>query len=330
VDGRQPGFQADLFSAVASAFIIEVNSQLQPDPRGETAALLRDKIDNAAFGNDIPSIPQWTGPPRPIVHVQAILFASLAASLFSAFLAMLGKQWLNRYDSADMRGSAIERSQNRQRKLDGVIAWYFHYVMELLPLMLQAALLLLGAALSRYLWGIDITVASVILSATSFGALFYIFIIVAGAASESCPYQTPGSHILRYLWPNAYSAALFVASVFVAVASTFRGSLKSSEVIFIVRSVAQSYSPWWSRGNVMDFLGDLVLRVPHAFTADVRNLGRAVARVFPALHIAASSYLVHVYRRLYGIYSSLQRRLSQQTAGLELRCISWKLQTSRK
>jgi hypothetical protein len=60
-----------------------------------------------------------------MVHVQAILFASLAASLFSAFLAMLGKQWLNRYDSTDKRGSAIERCQNRQRKLDGIVAWYF-------------------------------------------------------------------------------------------------------------------------------------------------------------------------------------------------------------
>jgi hypothetical protein len=80
-----------------------------------------------------------------------ILFASLAASLLSAFLAMLGKQWLNRYQSTDMRGTAIERSQNRQRNLDGVVAWYFDYVLESLPLMLQVALLLLGCALSRYL-----------------------------------------------------------------------------------------------------------------------------------------------------------------------------------
>ena len=106
-----------------------------------------------------------------MVHVQAILFASLAASLLSAFLAVLGKQWLNRYDSADQRGSAIERSQNRQRKLGGIVTWYFYHVMESLPLMLQGSLLLLGCALSRYLWETDITIASVVLSVTSFGAL---------------------------------------------------------------------------------------------------------------------------------------------------------------
>jgi len=127
-----------------------------------------------------------------------MLYASLAASLFAAFLAMLGKQWLNRYASTDMRGSAIERSQNRQRKLNGIVTWYFDHVMESLPLMLQIALLLLGCALSNYLWGVDITTASVVLGVTSLGAISYLFVVVAGTASVSCPYQTPGARILRY------------------------------------------------------------------------------------------------------------------------------------
>ena len=199
------GYQAGLFSAVTSAFIIEVDSQLKPDPGDETAALLRVliyEINNATFGDNVPTLPQWTGPPPTMVHVQAILFASLAISLLSAFLAMLGKQWLNRYAPADMRGSAIERSHNRQRKLDGIVVWYFDNVMESLPLMLQAALLLFGCALSQYLWDISITVAFVIAGFTSFAVVFYLFIIVAGAVFESCPYQTPGSYILRHLGPN--------------------------------------------------------------------------------------------------------------------------------
>ena len=149
------GLQAGLFSTVTSAFIISIQPQLQPDTGEETVALLRVliyKTDNTTFGKDVPALPQqWTGPPHAIVQVQALLYASLATTLFSAFLAMLGKQWLNRYASTDMRGTAIERSQNRQRKLDGIVTWYFDHVMESLPLMLQIALLLLGCALSRYL-----------------------------------------------------------------------------------------------------------------------------------------------------------------------------------
>ena len=195
--------QAGLFSAVASAFIVAINSELKPGSDGDTAALLRAilyNMNNTAFGKDIPTIPEpWTGPPRAIVQVQAILYASLTASLFAAFLAMLGKQWLNRYESVDMRSSAIDRSRDRQRKLDGIDNWYFNHVMESLPLMLQAALLLLGCALSRYLWETNTTVALVVLGVTSSGAFFYLSIVIAGATFVSCPYQTPGAHILRHI-----------------------------------------------------------------------------------------------------------------------------------
>ena len=73
-------------------------------------------MNNTALGSDVPTVPQWSGPPYSLVQVQALFYASLVASLFSAFLAMIGKQWLNRYASIDMRGSAIERSQNRQQR----------------------------------------------------------------------------------------------------------------------------------------------------------------------------------------------------------------------
>ena len=125
---------------------------------------------------------------------------------------MLGKQWLNRYESTDMRGTPIERSQNRQRKLDGIHKWYFETVMESMPVMLQAALLLLGCALSLYLWGIDTVIASVVLSITSFGALFYISITIAAVATKNCPYQTPVSRLLCYLGQNIKDALAVVAS----------------------------------------------------------------------------------------------------------------------
>ena len=205
-----------------------------------------------------------------MVHVQAILFASLVVSLLSAFLAMLGKQWLNRYASTDMRGSAIERSQNRQRKLDGIVRWYFNHVMESLPLMLQAGLLLLGCALSRYLWDINIIVALVVVGMTSFGVTFYLFILIAGAVSESCPYQTPASHILRYLGPKVW------------------GALHATGIYHLGRAVVRPFS--------------------------------ALGGVHPLVQRANSSF--------HGMYSALKQRLHRQTTPLDLRCISWTLQTS--
>lgn len=136
------------------AFIIEFRSQLRPDPKKETVALLRvalHNIDNTTFGGNAPALPQWTDPPWIVPQVQCLLYASLATSLFSAFLAMLGKLWLIQYASVDPRWTVIERSQNRQLKLDAIVRWHFEHVVESLPLMLQVALLLLGCALFRYL-----------------------------------------------------------------------------------------------------------------------------------------------------------------------------------
>ena len=260
-----------------------------------------------------------------MIHVQAILFASLSISLLSALLAMLGKQWLNRYVSTDMRGSAIERSQHRQQKLDGIVAWYFDHVMESLPLMLQAALLLLGCALSRYLWNVTIIVASVVIAVTSLGIIFYLSIIVAGALSESCPYQTPGSHILRHLGPKVWGT---IRSVGLAINPLLRNAFGHSFIIGAVVGNAVTYDPWWSRNQILTFLGHLILGIPVGFAIDAYRLGRAAIRGLSALPAGASHLVRCANDRLYGIYSTLQQRLAQQPTPSHLRCISWTLQTS--
>jgi len=306
--------QAGLFSAVTSAFVIQVHSQLQPDPNDETAALLRVliyKIDNTTFGSDVPMLPQWAGPPRTIVQVEAILYASLATSIFSAFLAMLGKQWLNRYASIDMRGSAIERSQNRQKKLDGIVRWYFHYVMEALPLMLQFALLLLGCGLSLYLWGINVDVASVIVGITSFGIAFYVLIVVAGTASVSCPYQTPGAQILRHT-PSLIrsmfrSAAVYSNTVF----SYYTKSSLCIQTLVTCRGLIRPER--WSFDGVIQ-LELLILTLPFHLVYDT--------------HLFVRPMYMGVLTLLHWARSPSVDESDQQVVTLDLQCISWILQTS--
>lgn len=62
--------------------------------------------------------------------------------------------------------------------------------------MIQVALLLLGCALSLHLWGINTAIVPVVLGITSFGIIFYLSIVVAGAVSVNCPYQIPGSRVI--------------------------------------------------------------------------------------------------------------------------------------
>jgi len=122
-------------------------------------------------------------------------------SLLAAFVAMLGKQWLNRY-LRHTGGSTIERCGDRQRKFDGLERWPFRLFIESLPIMLQIALLLLTCGLSRYMWSVNTSVARVIISSTVLGFLFYLVIVVAGTSSYECPFQTPASMALRDLRDN--------------------------------------------------------------------------------------------------------------------------------
>jgi len=158
-------------------------------------------VASAALGN-VPTgadaaLPEWKGPDSTVVHVQAILYASLSTTLLAAFVAMLGKQWLNRYSSVK-RGPAVDRCRQRKRKMDGMMNWKFGLVMECLPLMLQAALLLLGYSLSNYLFFINRVVAGVVIGFLTFGLLFYLLIVSAATLSFNCPFQTPLSLILRF------------------------------------------------------------------------------------------------------------------------------------
>ena len=91
----------------------------------------------------------------------------------------------------------IERCGDRQRKRDGLKKWPLHPLIESLPLMLQAALLLLACGLCRYMWSINTSVACTLVGLTGLGVAFFIGIVIAGMSSYACPFQTPVSTALR-------------------------------------------------------------------------------------------------------------------------------------
>jgi len=180
---------------VASAFIIDIQQELRPD-YNEMSFTVLTMLLNATSGvpNQL-NVPVASGPKASAVEVQSILFGSLASALLAAFLAMLGKQWLNLH----VEGSLIDRSRHRELRMRGMITWRFKIIMECLPLIMQLSLLLLGYALARYLWDLSRTVSAVIAAFTIFGLLFYLSIVFAATVWKTCPFQTPVSVVLRYV-----------------------------------------------------------------------------------------------------------------------------------
>ena len=216
--------QAGLFSAVTTAFIVQIIPQLQPNPIDLTnVLLLRILQQNTSFGGTDPLAP-ISNISVGIIRAQSILFASLSVTLFVAFIAVLGKQWIHSYTQATTWGNIADRGKERQVKLVGLQKWGLHLIMEFLPVMLQFSLLLFSVALVVYLWNLDVPVAEVVLVVTSIGLVFYTCITVAATIWRDCPFQTPLSVLLPKAlpWAKEFTALARIWSRRKAVALTRR------------------------------------------------------------------------------------------------------------
>ncbi|KIJ56131.1 hypothetical protein M422DRAFT_147943, partial [Sphaerobolus stellatus SS14] len=83
---------AGLFSVISSAFIVQMERNLQADPNARTNALLAFLVQQSIHNVSLPLIP-WAGPGLTMLWTQALAHASLGLSLLAAFGAVLGKQW---------------------------------------------------------------------------------------------------------------------------------------------------------------------------------------------------------------------------------------------
>ncbi|KAF7348677.1 hypothetical protein MVEN_01386500 [Mycena venus] len=164
---------AGLFSAVDSAFIIQIQQEVQP-----------------------------RGTPLVVLIAQNLLYVSLFSALLAALLAVLGKQWLMYYLAAGERGTIEARGLERQRKFDGLRRWKFDAVMQMFPLLLQIGLFLFSAALSTYLWRTHISLAITVLSLTSVGFISYMALLVSAVAAPDSPFQTPLAPLVAQLVPT--------------------------------------------------------------------------------------------------------------------------------
>ena len=188
---------------MSSAFVIDTRSQLQPDPNEQSIALLHAillTLNQSAIPGETPVVPPVQDkPPSEIVTATTLMYASLLISLLAAFVAMLGKQWLNWY-LRNSGGSMIERCGDRQRKCDGIEKWPLHPFIESLPVMLQVSLFLLAWGLCRHMWTINTTIAYTLVTLTGLGVLVYLGIVISGISSYACPFQTPVSVALHSSW----------------------------------------------------------------------------------------------------------------------------------
>ncbi|KAG1778872.1 hypothetical protein EV702DRAFT_142283 [Suillus placidus] len=136
------------------------------------------------------------------------------------------------------RGTLEERGKERQMKLDGVEYFRLQTVLQSFLVLLQISLLLFGLSLSANMWARQTTIASVIISTTAFGLLFYACTILVSALRLDSPFQTPGSElfvaICKKILPKKF---VFTPNMFVK-SSAIRWILETSTNPEIINTAA--------------------------------------------------------------------------------------------
>lgn len=203
---RRDAGQTGLFSATVAAFIAVSYQQLQPNPNADTNQLLAQISQQLSSpSNGAPSSPltlpsQTFQPTSSAVRVNALWFTSLATSTFCALWATLMQQWTRRYvQVADRPYNPPKRARIRAFFADGVEKFGLAAAVEVLPALLHASVLLFYVGLVDFLFGINHTVAFILLALVTTGVLVYALLTIMPLYYHNSPYQTPISALVWFV-----------------------------------------------------------------------------------------------------------------------------------
>ncbi|KAG8957918.1 hypothetical protein FRC03_009689 [Tulasnella sp. 419] len=190
---------AGLFSAINTAFIIESYKDLKQDQSELTNNLLRNMMrtmHQSSF-TEADLLLDYDGPPTRAIVVNLFFFASLCCSLFTAFGAVIGKQWLKHYGRESHLRSPSARGLDRQKKYMGLAKWRFQAVVETFPTLLQFSLFFFFIGLIDFMWPLNIAVGILIILFSIATLFFYVVTLGIGILYPNCPYQTRLTEVLR-------------------------------------------------------------------------------------------------------------------------------------
>ncbi|KAJ3484308.1 hypothetical protein NLI96_g5718 [Meripilus lineatus] len=207
---------AGLFSAILAAFLVESYKLLQQDATELSVEILiriSQQLNsfniNPTFANSIHvhvEPPKFT-PTRSSVWINALWFAALGLSLVAASLGMLVKQWLREY-LANAYVSPRECCRVRLFRLKGLRSYKVQEIADVLPLLLQIALILFFVGLVIFVRSVHQTIGSIVIVIVGTWLVFLLVTTILPAFSASCPYKTPFlKTTVGYLLP-------FIKSVF--------------------------------------------------------------------------------------------------------------------
>lgn len=190
--------KAGLFSAILSAFLIEVRKGLHQDPQDVTNMLLRTVILQLQNATPL-SIPcnDCFQPEAHDVAVNILWFCALTFSLVGALGAVLAKGWVAVYASYS-NGTSASDACARQLRYNNIIAWQLPIVILSIPIFLHIALFLFFAGLVVLLLFDSAWIAYSTLAIIIIVTMLYVFITILPTVFPHSPFKTPLSDYICY------------------------------------------------------------------------------------------------------------------------------------
>ena len=189
-----------MFAAVLSAFLVYTIPQLQPN----STDISKDILLHISLQLSNSSVPAYVEPlsfvPANAAVTNTLLFTSLALVIVDAYLAVLTRGWLREFDRS-WRASNVpeERARAREMRFQALKQYRLPEVVALLPLLIQASLILFGVALIIMLLDLYRPTAYPPLVIIVVGVLFYFSTTVVSALDTNAPFTSPFSRALQVL-----------------------------------------------------------------------------------------------------------------------------------
>ncbi|KAK6995934.1 hypothetical protein R3P38DRAFT_3222874 [Favolaschia claudopus] len=226
---------AGLFSAILTAFLIESYKALTPDSGDEMKAVLIQILSVQLSGItnrtsvDLPTPEPFVAPTSSLV-CNLLWFISLGLSLSSALIATLVEQWARDFKyKTERRSAPVVRARLYSYLYYGLKRFNMHAVVDIIPLLLHASLILFFAGLVAFLVPVNNAVMISVVILLGIVVIAYTTLTVLPLFSRQSPYQTPLSaflwrvvHFTRSIWqsewerrkaPNSMANAMNAAAI---------------------------------------------------------------------------------------------------------------------
>ncbi|PVG03065.1 hypothetical protein CPB86DRAFT_869978 [Serendipita vermifera] len=182
-----------LYSAVLTAFIIEIMKLLEEDPAETTRDILLI-ISRQLANSSFPAFERTAyETPKYAIIVNGLLFMSLSCALIAALLAVLALQWVANYDMGLNTSSPEKRALQRHIRFRGIEKWKMSELIASLPLLIFVALFLFFIGIADWLWHMNRAISGIVIGGIGIGCLLYTITNLISIVNLDAPFRTPVS-----------------------------------------------------------------------------------------------------------------------------------------